>query len=274
MTRTAVVRPKSPPPPRASVPGGRSLASSSVPRQAKPIAGRAAGGNAARGKASSPRVSARTHSTRAPESQSLAARPALSFPAASSVRFAPPRPRAAGSDTSRVARWYAEFPAGWLRMEAEDGLVVALTGARPADAASPPPGPAIDEAPFKRLLRELRQYFDGRLETFSTPIALRGTPFQESVWRALLALPFGEVVTYRDIATRVGQPAAVRAVGAANGRNPIGIIVPCHRVIGSDRSLTGYSGGVERKAALLELEKESRARGERRSTSKARPPSA
>lgn len=168
-------------------------------------------------------------------------------------------------------RWYAEFPIGWLRMHAEDGLVVALTGVTAAEAASPPPGgAALDEAPFRRLLRELRQYFDGRLETFTTPIVLRGTPFQSSVWRALLALPFGAVVTYRDVATTVGQPAAVRAVGAANGRNPIGVIVPCHRVIGSDKSLTGYSGGIDRKAALLALEKEAIEKTRRRPLTKAR----
>lgn len=101
---------------------------------------------------------------------------------------------------------------------------------------------------------ELREYFAGKRNTFSVPLDMRGTPFQRQVWQALLAIPFGETRTYRDLAKRLGNPAATRAVGAANGRNPIAIIVPCHRVIGATGSLTGFAGGLQAKAHLLNLE--------------------
>lgn len=106
-----------------------------------------------------------------------------------------------------------------------------------------------------RAMRELADYFDGRRTTFDLPLDLQaGTAFQQSVWRALLAIPRGETVSYRTLSERVGRPAAVRAVGAAVGRNPLGVVVPCHRVLGADGSLTGYAGGLERKAALLRIE--------------------
>jgi methylated-DNA-[protein]-cysteine S-methyltransferase len=98
---------------------------------------------------------------------------------------------------------------------------------------------------------QLDAYFAGQLTEFDLPIELRGTPFQREVWAALLAIPFGRTTSYRQLAMRVGRPAAYRAVGMANGRNPISIVVPCHRVIGSDGSLTGYGGGIERKSWLL-----------------------
>lgn len=108
---------------------------------------------------------------------------------------------------------------------------------------------------FVRCARaELGAYFDGTLSVFSVPCFLQGTSFQESVWAALQSIPFGEVVSYRAIADRVGNRKAVRAVGAANGQNPVPIIIPCHRVIGSDGSLTGFGGGLERKQWLLEHE--------------------
>ena len=90
--------------------------------------------------------------------------------------------------------------------------------------------------------------------SFSLPLAPRGTPFQQSVWQALADIPFGELRSYRDIARTIGRPAAVRAVGAANGRNPLPIVVPCHRVIGSNGKLTGFAGGLEAKRRLLVLE--------------------
>lgn len=101
---------------------------------------------------------------------------------------------------------------------------------------------------------ELGAYFDGTLRVFSVACFLQGTSFQANVWRALQGIPFGEVVSYRTIADRVSNRKAVRAVGAANGRNPVPIIIPCHRVIGSDGSLTGFGGGIERKQWLLEHE--------------------
>ncbi len=101
---------------------------------------------------------------------------------------------------------------------------------------------------------QLTEYFAGRREFFDLPLGALGTPFQQSVWHALALIPYGELRSYRDIAQTIGKPAAVRAVGAANGRNPLPIVVPCHRVIGSDGRLTGFAGGLDAKAFLLQLE--------------------
>lgn len=109
-------------------------------------------------------------------------------------------------------------------------------------------------APFADVRVQLREFFAGERVVFDTPLAMHGTPFELQVWRALVDIPYGETVSYGEIATRVGQPSAARAVGLANGRNPIAVIVPCHRVIGADGTLTGYGGGLERKRLLLELE--------------------
>ncbi len=101
---------------------------------------------------------------------------------------------------------------------------------------------------------QLTAYFAGKRRRFELPLAAQGTPFQQSVWDALADIPYGELRSYRDIARSIGNPAAVRAVGAANGRNPLPIVVPCHRVIGSNGTLTGFAGGLEVKKYLLELE--------------------
>ena len=105
-----------------------------------------------------------------------------------------------------------------------------------------------------RCQQQLQAYFDGKCKTFDLPLDQQGSAFQKSIWKKLTKIPFGQAVSYRDIADRVNNRKAVRAVGAANGKNPIAIIVPCHRVIGADRTLTGYAGGLERKAWLLEHE--------------------
>ena len=102
--------------------------------------------------------------------------------------------------------------------------------------------------------RQLEEYLRGRRQTFTLPLDLAGTAFQRSVWNALLTIPFGETRTYEQIARQIGRPTAMRAVGAANGRNPISIVVPCHRVIGSTGDLTGFAGGLDAKAFLLTLE--------------------
>jgi len=103
--------------------------------------------------------------------------------------------------------------------------------------------------------RQLDEYFTGRRTAFDLPLDLQGgTPFQRSVWQALLGIPAGERTSYAVLSQRIGKPAAVRAVGAAVGRNPVSIVVPCHRVVGTDGSLTGYAGGLDRKTALLQLE--------------------
>lgn len=111
-----------------------------------------------------------------------------------------------------------------------------------------------DAAPFGEMIRQLRAYFAGELKEFSMPIALVGTEFQVRVWETLRSVPYGETISYLELAKRIGNAKAVRAVGLANGANPIPIIVPCHRVIGSDGSLTGFGGGLETKAKLLALE--------------------
>jgi methylated-DNA-[protein]-cysteine S-methyltransferase len=107
---------------------------------------------------------------------------------------------------------------------------------------------------FEKTKQQLDGYFAGERDHFSVPIAAEGTPFQQSVWQALTRIPFGETWSYQQLADEIGNPKAVRAVGLANGKNPVSIIVPCHRVIGKNGKLTGYAGGVERKSALLKLE--------------------
>ena len=109
-------------------------------------------------------------------------------------------------------------------------------------------------APFAAVTTQLREYFAGQRSEFDVPLTLAGTPFERRVWELLREIPYGETTTYGEIARQIGKPSAARAVGLANGRNPIAVIVPCHRVIGSDGSLTGYGGGLERKRMLLDLE--------------------
>ncbi|MFE7298449.1 methylated-DNA--[protein]-cysteine S-methyltransferase [Streptomyces sp. NPDC057579] len=123
----------------------------------------------------------------------------------------------------------------------------------PQETFGTPADPA--EPPFARTIAQLRAYFRGELTTFDLPLALHGTPFQRRVWAALGTIPYGETLSYGQLAERLGNPAASRAVGLANGRNPIGIIVPCHRVVGANGSLTGYGGGLDRKRRLLTFER-------------------
>jgi len=112
----------------------------------------------------------------------------------------------------------------------------------------------LDEEPFAEVIRQLQAYFSGELKEFNVPLAMEGTEFQLRVWNALRAIPYGETISYAQLAERIGNPKAVRAVGLANGSNPIPIIVPCHRVIGGNGSLTGFGGGLSTKKRLLELE--------------------
>lgn len=104
--------------------------------------------------------------------------------------------------------------------------------------------------------RQLAAYLDGALTAFDLPLALHGTPFQRTVWAELLRIPYGETMTYGELAGRLGRPSAARAVGAANGRNPVSIVVPCHRLVGSAGGLTGYGGGIDGKRRLLDLERD------------------
>ena len=112
---------------------------------------------------------------------------------------------------------------------------------------------------IRQAIKELAEYFDGQRRHFGTPVdSTLGTDFQRAVWKALRGIPMGHTTTYGELARRIGRPTAVRAVASAIGRNPISILVPCHRVIGSDGALTGYAGGVQRKASLLALEQSAR----------------
>lgn len=127
-----------------------------------------------------------------------------------------------------------------------------IQGGRSAVTVDPDWEPS--EQPFADVRDQLAEYFDGRRSTFDLPLTLTGSLFQRRVWGALRDIPYGETISYGEQARRIGIPSAPRAVGVANGCNPISIIVPCHRVIGADGSLTGYGGGVERKRFLLDLE--------------------
>lgn len=140
-------------------------------------------------------------------------------------------------------------PCGPLRIDATDDVITGLSFMTGDTTALAPTSPLLQEA-----CDQLNAYFAGRLHRFSLPLAPSGTPFQQQVWHALQHIPWGERRSYGDIAGAIGNPRAVRAVGAANGRNPIAIIIPCHRVIGADGRLTGYAGGLERKRWLLALE--------------------
>ncbi|HEY3723854.1 MAG TPA: methylated-DNA--[protein]-cysteine S-methyltransferase [Acidimicrobiia bacterium] len=149
-------------------------------------------------------------------------------------------------------------PVGFITV-AGDGA--AVTGLRMEDQAYPPAGAEAwvrDDTAFGDVVEQLDEYFAGTRTEFDITLRLDGTEFQRRVWSALLEIPYGETTSYGELARRIGQPTASRAVGLANGRNPVGIIVPCHRVIGADGSLTGYGGGIERKQALLELERSRR----------------
>jgi len=118
----------------------------------------------------------------------------------------------------------------------------------------PDPEWVEDADALAEVSRQLEAYFAGRLEEFDLELAPQGTPFQMQVWRELERIPYGTTISYRELAERIGNPRAVRAVGTANGANPLPIVIPCHRVIGADGRLTGYGGGLEKKEALLALE--------------------
>lgn len=145
---------------------------------------------------------------------------------------------------------FIESPIGPL-LAARKGESIIEIRFSPADA---PDDWTRDDGAFRDLRKALERYFSGRSKTFDVPLEPRGTEFQKSVWRALLEVPYGETTTYGDLARRLGNPSAVRAVGAANGANPIPIVIPCHRVIGSNGSLVGFGGGLPVKRWLLDHE--------------------
>lgn len=171
------------------------------------------------------------------------------------------RARSIGSPTIAVLTCYTRLqtPVGKLLLVGERRAnQLALLGVyfqdEPHAARALPEGAREDPAAFTEVRTQLGAYFDGKRRSFDLALTPRGTAFQRRVWRALAAIPYGATTTYAAIARSIGCPKAVRAVGAANAKNPFSIVVPCHRVIGKDGTLTGYAGGVSRKRRLLELE--------------------
>lgn len=156
-------------------------------------------------------------------------------------------------------RWTMASPLGALDLVAtDDALTDVWFGAPSADrfVGVQTISTVAVHPVLARAVTQMAEYFAGTRTQFELPLAPAGTPFQHVVWRALLAIPYGARCSYRDIANAIGQPTATRAVGAANGKNPLGIIVPCHRVVGADGTLTGYAGGLDAKRWLLRHEAE------------------
>lgn len=159
--------------------------------------------------------------------------------------------------TRRVGTTTIDTPIGPLRITADDRCVRSVEMLDAEDAPTTERAPPPASVPLREAATQLREYFEGRRAAFDLPLAIDdadepvGTPFQRRVWDALRGIGHGERISYRELAQRIGDPKAVRAVGLANARNPLPIVVPCHRVIGSDGSLTGFGGGIERKRWLL-----------------------
>ena len=148
-----------------------------------------------------------------------------------------------------------ESPIGPLLLAADDSGLREIRFVNGRDKARPDPSWRRHDAPLAETIRQLRAYFARELETFDLPLAPAGTEFQRKVWQRLCDIPYGETISYGDLASRIGNPKASRAVGLANGSNPIPIVIPCHRVIGSNGKLTGYGGGLPIKEKLLALER-------------------
>jgi methylated-DNA-[protein]-cysteine S-methyltransferase len=147
-----------------------------------------------------------------------------------------------------------DSPIGALTLTSQDGSLTGIQMHEQRHLKAVPAGYRRDEAGLAYAIAQLNAYFAGELHDFDLPTTMRGTEFQQRVWAALCEIPYGETISYGELARWVGNPKASRAVGLANGRNPVAIVVPCHRVIGADGSLTGYGGGLERKVWLLEHE--------------------
>ncbi|MFE5035869.1 methylated-DNA--[protein]-cysteine S-methyltransferase [Streptomyces sp. NPDC056683] len=148
-----------------------------------------------------------------------------------------------------------DSPYGPLTLVAEDGILCGLYMENQRHRPPEETFGARDDALFTGTEEQLTAYFEGELTEFTVELRLAGTPFQRSVWEQLCLIPYGETRSYGELAEALGNPQASRAVGLANGRNPVGIIVPCHRVIGASGSLTGYGGGLPRKQRLLDFER-------------------
>jgi methylated-DNA-[protein]-cysteine S-methyltransferase len=151
---------------------------------------------------------------------------------------------------------YLDTPIGELLLAGEEGALSMIGFPKGSMRREPEADWIFNEKPLANACTQLSEYFAGRRKEFDLPLKLNGTEFQVSVLEALQGIPYGQTTSYGEIARRIGRPKAVRAVGAANGRNPIPIVVPCHRVIGSTGDLTGFGGGLDTKEALLRLEAE------------------
>lgn len=151
---------------------------------------------------------------------------------------------------------YQETPIGNLLLAGDEAGLAVVGFPEGSRRREPEPDWIFNEKPFAEVQKQLSEYFDGRRTAFDLPLRPTGTEFQLQVLEALQRIPYGTTCSYRDIAERIGRPRAVRAVGAANGRNPIPVIIPCHRVIGASGDLTGFGGGLPTKEALLRLELE------------------
>ncbi|WP_168407581.1 methylated-DNA--[protein]-cysteine S-methyltransferase [Acinetobacter indicus] len=158
----------------------------------------------------------------------------------------------------KLAFMYMPSPVGRLKLVATDSALVAVIwdNENPKRVLQAELVEQLDHPILLDAQQQLNEYFQGQRQTFELPLDFEGTEFQKKVWQALLNIPFGETRSYRQIAEQVGSPKAVRAVGAANGQNPISIIAPCHRVIGSGGKLVGFAGGLDNKEILLKLEQQ------------------
>lgn len=148
-----------------------------------------------------------------------------------------------------------ESPLGELFVHGDDQFVTGLYLPNHKGWPGPDPSWQRSDALFAAVREQLAEYFGGQRQEFDAPLKLAGTPFQRQVWQELVRIPYGTTITYAELARRVGKPAASRAVGHANARNPISILVPCHRVVGAEGRLTGYAGGVDKKRWLLQRER-------------------
>lgn len=148
-----------------------------------------------------------------------------------------------------MAQIHINSPLGFIEICANDAAITSLAFVKEKSEEKSPAHPVL-----KKCAKQLAEYFSGKRRDFDLPLELEGTDFQTQVWRALLKIPYGKTVSYGDIAKKILNPKASRAVGMANNRNNIAIIIPCHRVIGSDGELVGYGGGLEKKKWLLKLE--------------------
>ncbi len=166
----------------------------------------------------------------------------------------PPVPLNASKD-SGISYWISPSPVGRLLLMGNSDGLQALQFQDGAHPLAIQPTWTKSPEPFRAVLEQLNEYFDGSRTRFQITLNLQGTPFQRHVWKNLQRIPYGRTVSYGEIARQVGSPNASRAVGAANGQNPVSIIVPCHRVIGANGHLVGYGGGLPIKTALLALER-------------------